>query len=255
MKNRIITALVIILVCVVPVFYGGLPLKILMAFIVGYGGYEWMKVQPESKDWPVYLIPVIVILTFAGYFVPVEYLISYIAFGAAVLWALPIWQETFTLQNSFSSVVYFVIFSLILYGMRFIFDNHYYLIVMVFATYGSDTGAWFIGRKYGKHKMNPRVSPKKSWEGFAGGVAFGFILGMIITLIFRDQLSVPFALLLSLLCPVTAEVGDLCFSLIKRFYGVKDFSNLLPGHGGVLDRVDSLLFNILLFTALSVFFL
>ncbi len=254
MKSRVITALLIILVCIVPVFYGGIPLLLLMAFVVGYSCYEWMKIQPESSTWPL-LIPVLILLTFAGYFVPADYLICYLAFGAAFLWALPIWIETFTLQNSFSSIVYFVLFSLILYGMRIIVNNHYYLIVIVFATYGSDTGAWFIGRKYGKHKMNPRISPKKSWEGFAGGVAFGFILAMIITLIFRDQISIPFGLLLGLLCPVTAEVGDLCFSLIKRYYGVKDFSNLLPGHGGILDRVDSLLFNILLFTALSVFFI
>ena len=139
--------------------------------------------------------------------------------------------------------------------MRYITLNHYYLIVIVFATYGSDTGAWFIGRKYGKHKMNPRVSPKKSWEGFGGGVAVGFILGLIITLIFRDQLNITFSLLVSLICPITAEVGDLCFSLIKRYYGVKDFSNLLPGHGGILDRVDSLLLNLVMFTALCVFFI
>lgn len=255
MKSRIITALLIILVCVVPVFYGGIFLQLLIPVVVGIGGYEWMHIQPESKDWPVYLMPAIILFTYIGYFIPIEYVISYLCLGVALLWSLPIWQEKFTLANSFSTIVYFVFFTLLLYGMRYITLNHYYLTVIVFATYGSDTGAWFIGRKYGKHKMNPRVSPKKSWEGFGGGVAFGFILGLIITLIFRDQLNMTFSLLLSLICPITAEVGDLCFSLIKRYYGVKDFSNLLPGHGGILDRVDSLLLNLVMFTALCVFFI
>ena len=115
---------------------------------------------------------------------------------------------------------------------------------------GSDTGAYFVGRAIGKHKMNPRISPKKSWEGFVGGIVFGFILSLAVSFSYVSNLNPVLNTLLCLLCPITAELGDLCFSAIKRHFAVKDFSNLLPGHGGVLDRVDSLLMNIMLFSVL-----
>ena len=102
--------------------------------------------------------------------------------------------------------------------------------------------------------MNPRLSPKKSWEGFFGGWIFGAIFSLIISLLSFHGLNTTLVVLLCLLCPVVAEVGDLSFSAIKRTFGVKDFSNLLPGHGGILDRVDSLMMNLLLLTVLLPFF-
>ena len=141
-------------------------------------------------------------------------------------------------------------FSLVYHAVGQISGVHQYLWTIVFATYGSDTGAYFVGRAIGKHKMNPRISPKKSWEGFVGGIVFGFILSLAVSFSYVSNLNPVLNTLLCLLCPITAELGDLCFSAIKRHFAVKDFSNLLPGHGGVLDRVDSLLLNIMLFSVL-----
>ena len=98
--------------------------------------------------------------------------------------------------------------------------------------------------------MNPRISPKKSWEGFAGGIVFGFVLSFVVSFSYVSNLNPVLNTFLCLVCPATAELGDLCFSAIKRHFAVKDFSNLLPGHGGVLDRVDSLLLNIMVFSVL-----
>ncbi len=152
-------------------------------------------------------------------------------------------------------ITFFVLFCLFYISMGEIIASHKYLWTIVFATYGSDTGAYFIGRAFGKHKMNPRVSPKKSWEGFFGGIVSGFIISMIISTLYWSSLDMTVNILLCLLCPVFAELGDLCFSAVKRHYKIKDFSNLLPGHGGVLDRVDSLLINILVFGVLYHIFL
>lgn len=107
----------------------------------------------------------------------------------------------------------------------------------------NDTGAFCVGSLCGKHKMSPRLSPKKSWEGLAGGIAFAGALGVAAFYIFRD--AVPFSLiawiLLGLLIGVFATWGDLFESLMKRSLGVKDAGHLIPGHGGILDRIDSLL--------------
>lgn len=105
-----------------------------------------------------------------------------------------------------------------------------------------DTAAYFVGRRWGRHKMSPAVSPKKSWEGAAAGflTSTGVALGLVPLL--GLPLSYPAAALLGALVGVVGQVGDLAESLLKRQVGVKDSGTLIPGHGGMLDRADSLLF-------------
>ena len=255
MKTRIITALIVMLICIPPVVLGGIPLEILAILILSGGCYEWLHVQKEFSSWPPYIFPSCLALTFLSRFVPDAYLFAFLIVCVVYFWSLNIFVETFTISNAFSIISFFVIFFLIYRSIGRIQENHLYLISIVFATYGSDTGAWFFGRRYGRHKMNPRISPKKSWEGFIGGIVSGFLIGWIPTFFYLGQVHLGLMFLLCLLCPVVAEFGDLCFSSIKRHYGIKDYSDLLPGHGGVLDRVDSLLMNMLLFGALSSFFI
>ena len=116
----------------------------------------------------------------------------------------------------------------------------------------NDIGAYFVGMLFGKHKMNPRISPKKTWEGFVGGVVISAIMSITFALIMaligkpilpRFSLNQFYwVVLISLVMPLAGDIGDFVFSAIKRNAGIKDFSNLLPGHGGILDRIDSLLF-------------
>lgn len=109
----------------------------------------------------------------------------------------------------------------------------------------SDTGAYFIGLAFGKHKLAPVISPKKSVEGVFGGV-LGAILGMIIycfvlQIFFDFTVNYGFALIYGVLGSFAGVFGDLCFSVIKRQTGIKDYGNLIPGHGGILDRFDSMI--------------
>lgn len=125
-------------------------------------------------------------------------------------------------------------------------------IYVVIGTISNDIFAYFFGMFFGKHKLNPRISPKKTWEGFYGGMASSFVLSTAFALIFASvglpllpKLDINhfyWILLLSAVMPIIANLGDFAFSAIKRKYEIKDFSNVLPGHGGVLDRIDSLLF-------------
>src|SRR6478735_10203128 len=107
----------------------------------------------------------------------------------------------------------------------------------------SDTGGFFAGSQFGRHKMAPLVSPKKSWEGFAGSVLLASVAGVVL-LPMLLELEWWQGLVVALALVVTATLGDLGESLVKRDLGIKDMSNLLPGHGGLLDRIDSLLVSI-----------
>lgn len=108
--------------------------------------------------------------------------------------------------------------------------------------WGSDTSAYFVGRKYGKTKLAPRISPKKTVEGAAGGLAGAVLLSVLISL-FIPELPVLDAMALAIVAGIAGQAGDLFESVLKRSSGVKDSGGILPGHGGLLDRVDALVFT------------
>jgi len=116
------------------------------------------------------------------------------------------------------------------------------VMAVLFTVFAADTGAFFVGRTFGRHRLAPAISPAKSWEGFAGGVAAA--VGMAFVILYKDRddfLSIPQSLLLGLVIAFAAVLGDLFESAIKRDLEVKDSGGVLGGHGGVLDRLDSLL--------------
>jgi phosphatidate cytidylyltransferase len=108
---------------------------------------------------------------------------------------------------------------------------------------GADTGAYYVGRAFGKHKLAPSISPGKTWEGVAGGLLAGLLLATIAHYWFFRELPLKLALPLAAVMTVVGILGDLTESALKRSAGAKDAANTLPGHGGLLDRLDSLLFN------------
>ena len=121
-----------------------------------------------------------------------------------------------------------------------------YVLYFILVTKFSDTGAYTVGSLIGRHKMIPRISPGKTWEGFAGAILASVAASLAFTRFFRGNLAgmhLKHALLLGLLLGVCAVVGDLIESLFKREAGVKDSGKLFPGIGGILDLIDSLLFN------------
>ena len=119
-----------------------------------------------------------------------------------------------------------------------------WLFLALLATFGSDTAAFFVGRALGKHLLAPRISPHKTWEGAVGGVCGAIVVSLLFTL--PTPLQVPLnygqAVLLGLLVSVFGQLGDLVESLLKRTVGVKEAGKLIPGHGGALDRIDSVVF-------------
>ena len=125
-------------------------------------------------------------------------------------------------------------------------DGRYLILIPFVIGFLSDSGAYFVGCKYGKHKLAPIISPKKSIEGVGGGVATA-VVGMLVYLLimqlgFGCKVNYAYGILYAMLGSFMGVFGDLCFSAVKRQTGIKDFGNLIPGHGGVLDRFDSMIF-------------
>lgn len=124
-------------------------------------------------------------------------------------------------------------------------NGRYIILIPFVVAFLSDTGAYFIGCLFGKRKLAPVISPNKSVEGLVGGLLFAIIGMLLYTLImqvgFKREVNYIFAILYGIIGAAVDAFGDLCFSVIKRQTGIKDYGNLFPGHGGVLDRFDSML--------------
>lgn len=127
----------------------------------------------------------------------------------------------------------------------------WWLLVTLLGVWGNDVGAFFVGHYLGRHQLSPRISPAKTWEGVAGGLILSIIAALLLTI---KPLGLPWylALVLGILICASAVLGDLAESLIKRQTHVKDSGQIMPGHGGLLDRVDSILFAIMVVYAFAV---
>lgn len=139
-------------------------------------------------------------------------------------------------------IVFFLAFIPLLYGM----ENGKFLIwFILIAAWGTDTCAYFVGVKFGKHKFT-KISPKKSKEGCVGGTLGSVIIALIYTLCINKfagmQLQYEYIAIIAIILSVLSQIGDLAASSIKRTVGIKDFGKLIPGHGGMLDRIDSIIF-------------
>lgn len=128
-------------------------------------------------------------------------------------------------------------------------DGLFYVFLALLMAWMTDTGAYFVGTFFGKHKLCPRISPKKTVEGLFGGIAVSILISLLAGLIYESavlkgaaQVSYGEIFVLALICAPLSVIGDLFASIIKRRCGVKDFGKLFPGHGGMMDRFDSLMF-------------
>lgn len=124
--------------------------------------------------------------------------------------------------------------------LRFQIDGEWKVLFLLALVASADIGAYFSGTQYGKHKLAPAVSPGKSWEGFWGGLAASVLFALLVWWLFWGQLPLLALLLIAALTMFASVLGDLLESMLKRYRGVKDSGTILPGHGGVLDRFDSI---------------
>ena len=246
MKTRIITAIVLIAVTLPCVIIGQIPFQLMIAALAAGGVFEMLSICDRPKA-NIYLYPLVGIFMFYSLFLEHAFFIrtEIILLYMIALLACSMFDD----GMNFTRVCYYftagVLIAMgfhILYQLRMNYGINY-LIIIALATFGTDTGAYFTGMFFGKHKLNPRLSPKKTIEGSLGGMLLGTVLSVAYGAYIQIDIPLVFFVMTCLILTVTGQIGDLTFSSIKRTFEVKDYSQLFPGHGGVLDRFDSLLFN------------
>lgn len=254
MMIKIATALALVAVCVPPLFVGGLPLKLLLLAIAFLASYEIASLVDQKVHWPATCLNFLAIAFLS--LVPDTHLAAVEAIWLVLLFTIELLDETITTD----SVVYpYAMTSLVGMALHCVIsmyqDKHLGVTMLVFVLLASilcDTGAYFVGVNFGKHKLIPRVSPNKTWEGAIGGYICGFLAALIYGLLGLKNMPLSFVICGSLILPFVAQIGDLSFSSIKRRFGIKDFGNFLPGHGGVLDRIDSIVFCLMCLNAMII---
>lgn len=225
----------------------------LMTFFVAVGAYECVRIMKfHGKLYKWLVLPLVVFVyylfskKFFGFGFYFQFNISEIlALALILIAAITLFKFTDELYQDEGKLIFTVVYTAIPFGFAlglpkyFLNDNTFtWEVFLLFVLiWSSDSFAYFAGRLFGKHKMAPKISPKKTWEGFAGGVVFTLILGYFIEQQFPDLRGNWMAV--GFLTAVFAPLGDLVESQLKRTFGVKDSGNIIPGHGGILDRLDS----------------
>jgi phosphatidate cytidylyltransferase len=166
-----------------------------------------------------------------------------IAFADALLFEDQIAQAPRRVGLAVLGAVYPGLLISALVPLRQMERGFWWVFLALTVTWANDTGAYFAGRAFGKHKLYPRISPSKTWEGAAGGSLASMVGACVVQHFCLPMLSLPGAVLIGAGAAVLGPLGDLSESMLKRAFGAKDSGRLLPGHGGLLDRLDALLFN------------
>ena len=262
MKSRILSAVLIVAVFIPLLIIGELPFAIFMTVLSVVGLYELIRVRESKKEFPYFLkaFAYILVAAFCIYNVSsieFEYQFSYNVMAFLIfLFMSPMVFINDTKRYNLNDAL-FLIGSVLFIGLSFnliIITRNYdinYLIYLLLITTITDTFALFTGMLVGKHKLCSKISPKKTIEGLVGGVFMGtFAATAFYVTVIHSNTSLVAVVAITLILSLVGQLGDLVFSSIKRYYGVKDFSNLIPGHGGVLDRFDSLIFVTLAFIML-----
>lgn len=267
MKTRILTAMValpiLIASIVLPSYFPQAVwvFVIIAAIALAAGLFEFYsltkKLELKADASVAYLGAAVLFLTFlvdAPAKAPDLLLLVLALFIIAVLVS-----QTFRFQVDFSKiltgvgvtvfgVLYIAFLGGFLVATRVGFEGHPYLSTHLLGYFflvlmGSDTGAYFTGRALGKHKLAPNISPGKTWEGLIGGIIAAAALAALATFWFFPELPYQYSILLAIVMAIVGVLGDLAESAIKRGANAKDAASVLPGHGGFLDRLDSLLLN------------
>lgn len=261
LDKRVISSLVAIPILLFFVMSGGIIFRIGVIGVTAIALFEYINIYKHNKDKVISWVLVVgFLLYYSAIFldkitivIPIIYLIAILSMS------VPIFNRAYSVISSALTIIGFIyivnFFSLLIFIRDY--SNGYALIWLVFIiAFVSDTSAYYSGRFFGKNKLCPEVSPKKTVEGSIGGI-LGSVIGVVLWWFFARDIGFAWyqLIFLGIIGGALSQIGDLSASLIKRFIGVKDYGNIMPGHGGVLDRFDSILFTAPIVYYYIVFFL
>ncbi len=271
MKTRVITALVgIVVLVLVMLTFNTMVFNLVVAAVALIGMHEvYAALGFDRKDWLLYAVqvPYTLLVMLSSYQKPRGAVMA-ASFALILFYCIYLVVRNGTVSYQkvsgllmFSGIIVFCFYSLIhlkvlLPVEQYSYDAIFFILLILCFAWGGDTCAYFAGRAFGKHKLCPKVSPKKTVEGAVGGVLGTMLFGVIITVIYsvvadrteaftRSNIGVSMYLIIALLGVVAAVLGiygDLFASVVKRQCGIKDYGTIFPGHGGILDRFDSVMF-------------
>lgn len=257
MKTRILSAIIIMLIFIPLLLIGGKTFAIFMALLGVAGLYELINIRESKKKFPFMMkvfAYILVVFFSLNNFTSIEFsstldyrVMTFIIF----VFLIPMVFINDTKRYNLNDAL-FLIGSTLFMGLSFnllIITRNYdilYIIYLLLVTTITDTFALFTGSLIGRHKLAPEISPKKTYEGLFGGLFMGVSISVIFYHVaINPSLPLVILILITLCLVIVGQIGDLVFSSIKRYYGRKDFSDLIPGHGGILDRLDSIIFVVL----------
>ncbi len=257
-KDRLISGIILVALMIVTLYFGGFVSLFMIELISLIGIYELMRVP---KHWSKELMVITEVFTVLMYaFLGVGY--TFRAYGFIYLFLMVVFMmilmcfyvfrypkyKLHDIMLPFFAFFYVGVMLSFIYSVRFLTNGGAYVVLVFLAAWGNDTLAYCVGKLFGKHKMSPKLSPKKSIEGFVGGVVGAAILGVIYSFIFGKitgtLVDVKLITVFAVICGLggaISVVGDLAASAIKRQFDIKDYGNLIPGHGGIMDRFDSII--------------
>lgn len=257
MRRRLITALGLAVIGLPAIIFGGVFYFLLMGtFLVG-AAWEYVHLFRAVKFDPNIIVTIggVAAISITRMFFP-QY--SQPVLAAVILLAMTVHliayergrdQSALDFGATIGGVVYIGWIGAYLFDLRNIPEGGWWFMLVMFCVWSGDSGAYSIGRAYGNHKMAPRLSPKKSWEGYAASVFTGTITGAFYVYVFTtfgsltSDITLWQGAILGFLLGSLPPLGDLGESMIKRQSGIKDSSDIIPGHGGFFDRIDSWLWG------------
>lgn len=259
MKKRTLSAVVALSIFIPIILIGGLAYQITIYLLAMFGLKEFLHVKATKKELPIFIEIISYILLTLLVFLNIHtnelvYAVDFrLISGLFLVYLIP--TVLYHDNNIFSiSDAFYLIGGIFFLGTSFallivIRNISLNLLVYLFLiTIITDTYAYITGCLIGRHKLLKEISPNKTWEGMIGGTIFGVLIASIFYYnVIDSNIGIDVLLLITLFLSVIGQFGDLAFSAIKRYFGVKDFSNIMPGHGGVLDRFDSIIFVVLAF--------
>lgn len=246
LTTRVITALVAMPLAVGAVYLGGIWFLVGVGAVALVAGWEFGRMMQAGgyRTMSVFTLGLIALLLADGYLPSLRLMSAILTVALLTSLSAQLFRASATATADWALTLagglYIGWGMAHLVALRQLADGQAWVWVALLSTWGADTFAYFIGRTLGRHKLWPRHSPKKTWEGLGGSV-LGGIFGASLVAWFGG-LGWSSMLVIGAMVAVVSLFGDLSISMMKRQVGVKDSSNLFPGHGGFLDRIDSLLF-------------